>query len=364
MSEIRNRAKFDFIRYANCWEDPALLLKALHPLEGQVVLSVASAGDNSFSLLTGNPEKVVAVDFNPAQLACCDLRKAAFLTLNYKEVLEFAGILPSKNRMEVFQNLKSGMLPESVSFWDAHPDWIMNGYIHCGKFEKYLKFFGTRIIPFIHSRKTITDLLAEKSIQQQKEFYSKRWNSALWRGLFRLFFSKLVMGKMGRDAEFFKYSEQSPSDMILERTRHAFTEISTHNNPYLTYILTGNYNSALPHYLREENFNIIRGNLHKLEFFHGGVQDAIEKYPGAFTRFNLSDIFEYMSQDEFENLSGQLHQFSGPGAKVACWNLLAYRNLDRFTPNWKTDSVLSEQLHRIDQAWFYSHFFISEKQNG
>ena len=71
------------------------------------------------------------------------------------------------------------------------------------------------------------------------------------------------MGRLGRDPEFFRFVEGSVSDRILARTKHALTEIATLDNPYLRYILTGNYlaaedATALPHYLRPENFENIR----------------------------------------------------------------------------------------------------------
>ena len=53
---IEERAKFDKIRYANCWEDPELLIEVF--ANGGKFISIASAGDNSLSLLTKNPELV------------------------------------------------------------------------------------------------------------------------------------------------------------------------------------------------------------------------------------------------------------------------------------------------------------------
>ena len=46
---IQNRAAFDLVRYANCWEDADILLEALAVKQGDRCLSIASAGDNSSS---------------------------------------------------------------------------------------------------------------------------------------------------------------------------------------------------------------------------------------------------------------------------------------------------------------------------
>ena len=80
-TEAAEVADFSRIRYAQCWEDADILLEGLAVREGDVCVSIASAGENSLSLLTGNPAKVVAIDLNPAQLACVDLRRAAYRVL-------------------------------------------------------------------------------------------------------------------------------------------------------------------------------------------------------------------------------------------------------------------------------------------
>ena len=42
--------RFDYIRYANCWEDADVLLEALQPNSTSEIISIGSAGDNCFAL--------------------------------------------------------------------------------------------------------------------------------------------------------------------------------------------------------------------------------------------------------------------------------------------------------------------------
>ena len=86
---VEDRAKFDFVRYANCWEDPLLLLGVMPPQAR--CLSIASAGDNSFSLLCGGAASVTAFDLNRAQLDLCELKAAAFRSLPHADFLRFLG---------------------------------------------------------------------------------------------------------------------------------------------------------------------------------------------------------------------------------------------------------------------------------
>src|SRR5206468_12454551 len=92
---IEQRAAFDFIRYASVWEDAEVLCEALQPVaRNGRLLSIASAGDNALALLTLDPAEVVAVDLSAAQLACTELKLAAFRALDDSELLEFLGFPP------------------------------------------------------------------------------------------------------------------------------------------------------------------------------------------------------------------------------------------------------------------------------
>src|SRR5205807_6422671 len=97
-SEAATRANFSMVRYAQCWEDADVLLEALDVQPGDVCLSIASAGDNTLALLSRNPARVLAVDLSPAQLACLELRVAAYRELSHPELLELIGSRPSRRR--------------------------------------------------------------------------------------------------------------------------------------------------------------------------------------------------------------------------------------------------------------------------
>src|SRR2546421_8640553 len=102
-SEIAAKASFSGVRYAQCWEDADVLLEALDVRPGDVCLSIASAGDNTLALLTRNPARVVAVDLSPAQIACLELRVAAYQSLCHPELLELLGSSPSNRRGDLYR---------------------------------------------------------------------------------------------------------------------------------------------------------------------------------------------------------------------------------------------------------------------
>lgn len=359
--QISDRTSFDFVRYANCWEDADVLVAALKPREGARILSIASAGDNVLSLLAEGAE-VVAIDISRAQLACLELRCAAFRHLEYSELLGFLGVHPHLDRLSVYHRLKSDLSGESSAYWDAQQSAINCGCIHAGKFEDYFRLFRTRILPLIHSQRRIEQLLVLQTAEERLDFWNSHWNNWRWRLLFRLFFSRTLMGRLGRDPEFFRYVQGSIAEQTMARARYAMTTLSTRDNPYLTYIATGNYRTALPRYLRPEFYEPIRLGLERLTILHGPIDSVTDEFTqGYFDGMNLSDVFEYMSEELAATVYGKLLGVAAQQARIAYWQTFVPRNpADRFPERARPLQELSAELFSRDKAFFYGHFQVDE----
>ena len=365
-TEAAARADFSFVRYAQCWEDADILLEALNVGEGDVCLSVASAGENSLSLLSCKPSRVIAVDMNPAQLACLALRVAAYRVLSHDELLQLIGSRECGDREALYRRCRGALEAEARDFWDARPQLVQAGIGSAGKFEDYFAVFRRKVLPWIHPRHRVEQLLAGGTLDERRHFYTRHWANRRWELLFRLFFSRFVMGRMGRDPEFFRYVEGSVSERILARARHALTELDPAANPYLQWILTGRHTTALPHALRRENFEVIRDNLDRLEWHCLSIEELLEAEPELRVDcHNLSDIFEYMSDDYFRELLSKLTAHSRDGARLAYWNMLVPRSrppelASELIPNRE----LAERLHLQDKAFFYSRFVVETVAGG
>lgn len=347
---IAGRAAFDRIRYSSVWEDADPVCEALAPtVEGGRILSVASAGDNVLALLTLNPEEIVAVDLSAAQLACLELRMAAFQELDHASLMGFLGFQPHQDRGRTYLRLRQHLSPNARAVWDSRPRAVLTGPALAGRFERYLSLFRNWVVPLTHRRKTVSALLSRRSEEEQQLFYDRVWNNLRWKMLSRLFFSRLVMGRFGRDPAFFEQVADDVGRTLFERNERFLRSTRVTRNPYVTWLLTGTFDEALPRYLRPEHHEVIRNRLSRIRLLHGGVEDA----RGPFHGFSLSDVFEYMRPDEHEEAVKHVLASSTPGARVAYWELFVDRPLDAEGRRATELESESRRLSEDAKTWFY-----------
>jgi S-adenosylmethionine-diacylglycerol 3-amino-3-carboxypropyl transferase len=360
--EIKAKTDFAGIRYAQCWEDADVLLAALNVQPGGAYMSIASAGDNVLAILSRGPRRLVALDVSRAQIACLALRVAAFQALTHGELLELIGSTPSRRRVALYERCRTYLANEVRAFWDDRRLEVAQGIGGAGKLEKFFRLFRKYILPLVHPRSRVERLLRARDRRARRQFYDAEWNHRRWRWMARVFFSRTVIGCLGRDPHFFDYAEGSISEHLLQRAGYALSSLDPGANPYLQWLLLGCHRSALPYALRPENFQAIRENLDRLEVRVQSLEDFIE-IPEAsdLCGFNLSDIFEYMSEANAHRLLGKLAACGRKGARLVYWNLLAPRRRpDHLAHRLRPLEDLAAELLCMDKAFFYRALNVEE----
>ncbi len=348
------------LRYAQCWEDADVLLEALDVQPGDVCLSIASAGDNSLALLTRNPSRVVALDRSEEQLHCLALRIAAYRHLEHAQLLELVGSRPSARRRSLFERCRPDLTAAAAGFWEQRwadvERWGIGGV---GRFEAYLRLFRRWLLPCIHGSATVQALLRAGTAESRWRFYAQRWNTRRWRWLIRMFFSRSMMQRLGRDPAFFRYMDGDLAGHVEARIAHALQDLDPAENPYLHWILTGRHGEVLPLALRPQHFDTIRANLDRLEL----RCQSLEDFAGGGDRVdacNLSNVFEYMSAADHEYTYGRLLACTRPGARLAYWNMLVPREAPA-SLRGRIEPIApgtSARLHAQARAFFYSRFVV------
>ena len=360
-SEIEQKAKFDHIRYAQLWEDADVLTAALGNRSGQRLVSICSAGDNALAMLTLNPACVVAIDLSPAQIACLHLRVGAFQNLSHLQFLELMGARASKQRQRLLEHALKDCDSSTGEFWQSISPLVEKyGAGGVGKFERYFRLFRNWVLPLTHRRRTIDQIFVQKSKEERKTFLKQRFDNWRWRMMMRLFFSKAVMGPLGRDSAFFDHVEGSLAEHVRSRLFHAAVTCDPSKNPYLHWIMKGYHDNALPMPWRSENFGVIRSRLDRLEIHQDSLEVYLQSNPKV-DGFNLSDIFEYMSPDVFADVYGHILASANPGARLVYWNMMASRCVPpAFANRIIRQKALADRLKQEDKAFFYSDFVVED----
>jgi len=384
------------LRYGQCWEDADCLLAALDPRPGQICLSIASGGENSLALLTRDPARVIALDVSRAQTAALELKMAAFRALAHGELLVLLGawddpegpaedrrprggplaLVPRplrQHRLALYHRCRPLLTPEARGFWDRRGPALGAGLLHLGRFERYLALFRQGVLPLVHRPERWHGLLEPATSPLRQQWYQHRWDGWRWRLLFRVFFSRRLLGMLGTDPSCLRYGEAPLADLLLERLRHALVDQEPATNPYLHWILLGRFGTVLPCALRPENFALIRARLDRLQPLTLDLQTWLAAGPGSgsesggpsIDRFNLSNVFEYLSPQATEQLLQQLHARAGADARLVCWNRLAERGPQRSPlAGWRPLIASAAALHERDRVFFYRRLVLAEATAG
>jgi len=358
-NQFSNSKVFRDILYSQCWEDPELDRIAFQIQPGDTVFSITSGGCNAMSFLIDNPEKIICLDMNRYQNFLLSLKINAFKTLTYAETLEFFGVDPSKRRWELFEKIKPGLPNEEQLYWSNKKADINRGIIHCGRYERYMHFLK-RIFRILIGSKIINDLFNSTSEEERKILFDRKWNNFRWRLFCRLFLSR-PFASMLFDKEFYKYIEPSFSFEKYYRSaiRRAVTELPVKENYFLAYILLGNYfEKYFPAYLKEENYNLIRKRVDRITQVTSGCLDYFRSLSsGTISKFNFTNIFEWMSVEEFTFLLKETFRVAKNGAIITYRNHLVTRNRpDNIADQIIPDPILSNELHERDRSFIYKAY--------
>ncbi|MCB0105620.1 MAG: hypothetical protein KDE53_06920, partial [Caldilineaceae bacterium] len=130
------------------------------------------------------------------------------------------------------------------------------------------------------------------------------------------------------------------------------------------WMLTGSHGAALPFALRPENFEPIRNNLDRLEWHLLSVEAYVTQCQAnghRIDKFNLSNIFEYMSLANYTALLQGLVSVATAQARLLYWNMLAPRSCPlALRGRLQPLRALADALHSQDKAIFYSALQIEE----
>lgn len=367
-SEIAQAMSLEPIRYSQVWEDHGILAEGLNIGPGDDVLSITSGGCNALALLLAGARSVTAIDMSASQTALLELKVAAIRALDHDAFVRFVGARPEPARAAIYrERVRGGLGAAARTYWDAHEGELAAGVIHCGRLGRYFARFQSEHMPGLVDPAGVDALLGARSLADQRAAFEQAgFASDAFAERFRWYYGEEMLASGGRDpAQFAHVDVDDVGDFFLRRFRWVCTELPILGNHYLEAFLTSGYRDLTqgPPHLRPDGFARLRaGLLDRLTL----VTDELERFvvaapPGAFSKANLSDIFEYMSEALTADLLGVIAGRMRGSGRIAYWNLLVRRARPAsLAAALRPLSALSRALWQRDRSWFYRDFVVEE----
>jgi len=344
--------------FTHNWEDPSADEKALKLKEGNTVFTITSGGCNSLGFLRFNPSAIYCVDINPAQNYLMELKKAVFKDSDYSTCCDFIGLNSCNNRKEIFHSIKNNLSEEALQFWNEHQKIISNGMIMNGRYENFVKIAG-KLLRMLQGNKKVKSFFSLTSVEEQKTFYSARWDNKRWRWIFKTMFNKKRLAKKGLVSDYFHFDDGSASfsESFYKRASHVMKDIPVETNYFIALYFLGHYlNKAnVPEYLLEENFSIIKNNIEKIHTVSADSKYWLQQQPAEmFDAFALSNICELMDDGDTHKLFSEVIRTAKPGARIIFRNLMIPREVPADLRSIIVkDEALSKQLQFEDRSFVY-----------
>lgn len=360
---VKKSKVFKSVLYSQCWEDPLLDRKAFNISKDDVVFSITSGGCNLLTFLIDDPAKVIALDLNQHQNYLLELKTAAYKHLTYDHILEFYGVRNSGNRRNYFDTVKSSLSERAKEYWEKNIKLIEKGIIHCGRYENYIRLLRITLHRII-GKNNISRIFHCENRDERKILFEKKWENLRWKIFSGILLSRRTMSLLF-DKGFFKYLDQDFSfgDHFAQKVKRAFTELSVNENYFLHYILFGNYDEKfLPPYLKKENYEIIKSRLDRIEIISDSCENFFNNLPdNSISRFNFTNIFEWMSEDAFEKLLEETIRVAKNNAIITYRNLLVRREHPAvFSENISSDRQLAWELYQKDLSFIYNSYVVEK----
>ncbi|MEZ5275019.1 MAG: DUF3419 family protein [Opitutaceae bacterium] len=349
------------ILLSQSWEDTDTLLDALGTRPGESVVSVAGSGDHALALLTADPGQVIAVDPNPAQIACGKLKSLAFRTLGHGELLELMGSRASIRRPALLADVLESAPAAEKAFWKAVRRVGSDGIGGIGRFELQLAAFRRRLLPTAAGKAKIDALLTRRDESERARFHDSKWNTHRWRIAYRAAFSRLAA--VGDEDAGKKVSlDKGAWDGICLRLRQQLVSQDPSANPYLHWMLRGDHGDALPTLYRARHHAAICERLDRISWRAQSLEGALGTLPaGSVDRFDLGGLFEGTSEAAYQHLLKAILRAARPGARLVYWNTLVNRSRpESLKAQIRPLEDLTTRLNAADKTLFGQRLVIEE----
>lgn len=369
--------------YNQIWEDPDVDMAAMKIQPHNTIITIASGGCNVVNYLEADPKRVIAVDLNPNHIALTRLKLTALRHLpTYQDFFQFFGMANAKENAELFDTFLVDRLDDSTrKHWEKRLP--LRGR-RINMFARNLYRYGLlgRFIGLLHGiakiqGKKLDHILAAKSPEEQRAIFEKEigplFDTKFVRVLSKLPVSYYALGiPPAQYDELKKDSGGDPATLLRKRVEKLACDFPINENYFAWQAFGRKYDAeakqAVPGYLREETYNLIRERADRVETHLASMTDFLAKQPeGSIDRYVLLDAQDWMNEEQITALWTQITRTGAPGARVIFRTAGAESPLERKVPadvmaNWSYEPHEAKKGLDADRSSIYGGFHVYEKR--
>jgi S-adenosylmethionine-diacylglycerol 3-amino-3-carboxypropyl transferase len=374
---------FNSFVYNQIWEDPRVDLKALALTSESRVLTISSGGCNVLNYLIHRPEHIQAVDLNRSHLCLLKLKLAAIKYLpSYEDFFLFFGCADDElNRYNYFAYLAEHLDTAARNFWEKG-HWLRR-LLFGPRIKYFTKNFYDyakmgHFIRFLHviaraGKADPSRLLSASSRAEQEQIFEKNIAPFFDNWFVRATGNMpMVLYSLGIPPQQFSAMETETGGglvaMYRERVKRLACDFPIAENYFGWQAFGRSYDRAarcaMPEYLKEENFQILRDNLDRVSVSNTTLLEYMQSQAaGSLDRFVLLDSQDWMKPEQIVELWREIARVGRPGSRIVFRTAATDSPVETALPpelrsRFDYKQALSRALLREDRSAIYGGFHL------
>ncbi len=370
---------FSGLVYPQIWEDPRVDMEALRLGPDKRIVTIASGGCNVMNYLTRGPERITAVDLNPAHVALLRLKLAAIGALpTHEQFFRFFGHADETTNVALYDRFVAPQLDaESRAYWESRRplggrriDLFARNVYRFGLLGRFIG--GVHLIARLYG-KNPRRMLEASSLEEQRRLFEETLAPVFETRLVR-FLTRMPVSLYGLGippAQFAHLSEASGGDMaglLKGRLERLACDFPLDDNYFAWQAFGRGYDRdkrrAVPPYLLRDSWETVRDNAGRVDVHHASMTDHLATRPEAdLDGYVLLDAQDWMTSEQMTDLWREITRTARPGARVIFRTAGEDSPLEAALPaeiigRWHYDARASSEHTARDRSSIYGAFHV------